>query len=101
MSSPFVVYGLRDTYHELGEYLVKIVLSPSKFKNGHGSTVEFFDSDGTKMTSSFEVWGRKLNCKFIIDPSTSDGIFTIKLDVVENSGKHHHKMLQAWVIKPD
>lgn len=96
----FVVYNLRETYHELGEYEFKIVLNPKFFKNGHDSTLLMIDSDGKKMRYSVETWGRKINCSFTIDDTVSDGVSIIDLIVKNSSGKEHKERLTYWIIKP-
>lgn len=95
----YVVYGIRETYHELGKYEFKIVLSPKYFKNGHTSEILFVDSDGKPMKSSVENWGRKINCSFVIDNTVSDGVSVVKIDLKDGKGKSITGRLSFWVIK--
>jgi hypothetical protein len=97
MPSPrYQTYGLLETYHELGEYDFKIVLNPRFYKTGHDFRVEMFDSSNNPMKFKFEVWGRKVNVKFIIDKTTSDGVSWVNLI----RGDHKLSRMTFWIIKP-
>lgn len=96
----FVLYNLRETYHELGNYEFKIVLDPRSFKNGHLSELLCLDSDGKPMKFEYEKWGRKINCKFLIDKSVADGVSTIKMNLKDDSGHQHEGRASFWIIKP-
>jgi hypothetical protein len=100
MTNKFVVYNLRETYHELGEYEFKIVLSPKFFKNGHLSGLSFVDSDGKKVEHTLQCWGRKMNCKFVICDKVSDGVASVKLALTAENGKEFNELLTMWIIKP-
>lgn len=96
----YIVYGLRETYHELGEYEFKVVLNPKFFKNGHSSSVWMRDSDGKPMNFDVKNWGRKMNFRFSIDSSVSDGLAFVGIDVRNESGVSHQIRFSYWVIKP-
>jgi hypothetical protein len=96
----FVVYGLRETYHELGQYEFKVVLSPKKFKNSHLSDMTLFDSNGKPMSFELQKWGRKMNCRFVIDQSVADGVSVAKLSLRDPSGNTFSANVTWWVIKP-
>jgi len=96
----FVLYNLRETYHELGEYEFKVVLDPRSFKNGHLSELTCVDSDGKPMNFEVQKWGRKINCKFIIDKSVSDGVSTVKMTLRDDEGHELAGRTSFWVIKP-
>jgi hypothetical protein len=92
----YQIYGLDETYPELGDYGFKVVLNPRYFKSGHGMAVEMVDSDGKPMPHQFEVWGRKINVKFSITPNVSDGVSTAR--IVREGQVLGRATL--WVIKP-
>lgn len=97
MPSPkYQVYNLLETYHELGEYQFKIVLNPRFYKTGHEFKVELFDSSRKPMKGSFEIWGRKINVKFVIDPDVSDGIAFADIIV----GNNQLGRVNWWIVKP-
>jgi hypothetical protein len=99
-SLKYVIYGLKETYYELGEYEFKIVLDPKHFSNSHLSEIKCVDSDGRKMKFHFEKWGRKINCKFILDKDVSDGVSRIEMLLKDDE---EHQLLTKssfWVIKP-
>src|SRR6266487_1227258 len=96
----FLVYNLRETYHELGEYEFKIVFSPKHFKNSHLSDLKVFDSDGRPMAYELKKWGRKMNCRFLIDDSCSDGVAVARLFLLDERRNEHMMQLTWWVIKP-
>lgn len=100
MPQKYVLYNLRETYHELGVYDFKIVLDPRFFKNAHLSEVIFTDSDGKLMKFEVEKWGRKINCEFVIDDSVSDGVSTVKMLLKDDEGHSHTSRTSFWVIKP-
>ena len=97
MPSPrYQVYNIRETYHELGEYQFKVVLNPRFYRTGHDFRVEMFDSANQPMRYSFEVWGRKLNVKFVVDGGVSDGV--AHADIFR--GDNRVARLNYWIIKP-
>jgi hypothetical protein len=96
----FVVYNLRETYHELGRYEFKIVLNPRFFKNSHESSLELVDSSGKPMQYELNRWGRKLNCSFVIDTEVADGVSRGALVLKTDSGQVHAGQISFWVIKP-
>lgn len=96
----FVLYNLRETYHELGEYEFKVVLDPRSFKNGHLSEVTCVDSDGKPMRFEVQKWGRKINCKFVVDRTVSDGVSIVKMILRDDEGHEHSGRTSFWVIKP-
>lgn len=96
----FVVFNLREIYHELGEYEFKIVLSPKSFKNSHLSDVTISDSDGRSILQSTKKWGRKINCVFRIDESVSDGVSVIRLFLKDKEGCSLSRSLSFWIVKP-
>lgn len=96
----FVVYNLRETYHELGTYEFKIVLHPKNFRHGHTSSMTMVDSDGKPMELDVKTWGRKVNCLFKIDKSVADGVSIATLDVIDSKGEKHNMRLTFWIIKP-
>lgn len=95
----FVVYNLRETYHELGKYEFKVVLNPRFFKNSHESNLELVDSDGRLMRYELNRWGRKLNCSFVIDETVADGVSRAKLSLKDDNDNVHGGTISFWVIK--
>lgn len=100
MKQKYVLYNLRETYHELGRYEFKIVLDPRTFKNAHLSEVAFRDSDGKTMKFDVQKWGRKINCTFIIDNSVPDGVSVVDMLLKDDDGHEHEGRTTFWVIKP-
>lgn len=99
-SKKFVLYNLRETYHELGSYEFKIVLDARFFKNGHLSELSCVDSDGKPMKFNVQKWGRKINCSFIVDNSVADGVSVVKMILKDDDGHEHSDRLSFWIIKP-
>ena len=100
MAQKYVLYNLRETYHELGSYEFKVVLDPRSFKNGHFSDLTCVDSDGKPMRFEFQKWGRKINCKFIVDRTVADGVSTVRMILKDDEGHEHQARATFWVIKP-
>jgi hypothetical protein len=100
LASGYVVYGLRETYAELGKYEFRIVLDPKQYSDGHDSTLSIVDSDGTIMSFDVRKWGRKLNCSFEIREDTADGVASISLQLVADDGTVNRSRLTMWIIKP-
>jgi hypothetical protein len=98
-SDRFVVYNLRETYAELGEFEFKVVLSPRHFKNSHPSEMTLVDSDGKPMRFELKKWGRKMNCVFYVDEETADGVAAARLQLRDDRGNQHLGHLTFWVIK--
>lgn len=97
MPSPrYQVYGLEETYPELGTFLFKIVLNPKFYKSGHDFDVNVFDSDRKPMRFDLKKWGRKLNVAFVIDPQVADGV---AFAIISREGQEIGR-LSWWVIKP-
>lgn len=97
----FVVLNLRETYHELGRYEFKVVLSAKHFKNSHFCEMTLVDSDGKPMNYEVQKWGRKMNCTFVIDPLVADGVSKVRLSLrKEESAEPQSSLLSFWVIKP-
>jgi hypothetical protein len=96
----FVVYNLRETYHELGQYEFKVVLNPKFFKNSHRSELILVDSDGKPMRFDVKKWGRKINCSFTIDPTVADGVSQAHLKLLTEKEELVAGRLTFWVIKP-
>ncbi|MHB8407934.1 MAG: hypothetical protein ACYDHY_07610 [Acidiferrobacterales bacterium] len=96
----YLVYNLRETYHELGQYEFKVVLSPKLFRNSHLSSLTLVDSDGKAMSFELNKWGRKMNCSFVVDKNVADGVSTVKLSLVDDKEQPHDALLRFWVIKP-
>jgi hypothetical protein len=94
----FIVFNLRETYHELGKYDIKIVLNQDFFKSSHLSDISIWDSDRKLMNFDVKRWGRKINCSFVIDENVADGISTISMHLVGESNTFD-ELLQFWVIK--
>ena len=94
---PYVVYNLKETYYEYGVYEFKIVLDSKFYKNGHGLSFDLRDSDGKHMKYSTEIWGRKVNCKFVVDQSVSDGVSVGILH--DDSGQKEICRVTFWIIK--
>lgn len=99
MPKKFIVYNLREIYHELGSYEFKIVLDPRSFKNCHMSDVSCKDSDGKDMKMTHEKWGRKINCFFTIDGNVSDGVAVVDMKLKDDDGHEVSDRLTFWVIK--
>ena len=95
----FVIYNLRETYHELGTFEFKIVLDPRYFKNGHLSEVFLHDSDGKPMEVDVKKWGRKINCTFCIGPNVPDGVSVIRMNLKDDAGSEHSARASFWVVK--
>ncbi len=87
---------MQENYTELGEYRFKIVLNPRFYKNGHGVAVELKNSGGLPMSGDFQIWGRKVNMRFVVDASTPDGVAVAR--VVQ--GDREIGRLTFWIIKP-
>ena len=97
MASPkFLVYGLDETYPELGEYSCKIVLSPRFSNSGSDFDVRLIDSDRKPLRFELKRWGRKLNVTFYIDRNAADGVATI----IIVRGIQEVGRLGFWIIKP-
>jgi len=92
----YQVYGLDETYPELGKFSFKIVLNPRFFKSGQDFDVQLLDSGRNPMKFKLNKWGRKLNIDFMIDDTVPDGVSTalISKDSMEVG------RLMFWVIKP-
>jgi hypothetical protein len=95
----FLVYNLRETYHEPGRFEFKIVLNGRFFRNSHLSEVEIVDSDGKPMRHEVSKWGRKINCVFVIDDRVSDGVAHARLTLVPERGEKIKERVSWWVIK--
>lgn len=93
----YVVYNLRETYHELGKYEFKVVLSPKFFKNSHECELLLQDSDGKPIRNEVQKWGRKINCSFVLDETVADGVSQALLKL---SGDKGEVRITFWVIKP-
>lgn len=98
-SSKFVIYNLRETYHELGDYGFKVVLDPKFFRNGHNSRVACVDSDGRTIPVDVKTWGRKVNCTFSIVPTVSDGVAVLTFDLEDDDGHRTQGRASFWVVK--
>jgi hypothetical protein len=95
--SPFVVYNLKETYYDYGLYDFKIVLDSKFYKNGHGLSFELRDSSGSLMKYSAEIWGRKVNCKFVFDESVSDGVCH---GVLTSPDQKVICKVNFWIVRP-
>lgn len=96
----YVLYNLRETYHELGDYEFKIVLDPRFFKNGHLSELSGVDSDGKALPLDVQKWGRKINCRFRLDKNVSDGVSVVSMKLKDDEGYETCGRISFWVIKP-
>ncbi len=96
----FVVFNLRQTYHELGEYEFKVVLSPKFFKNSHSSEFSLVDSDGRKVPHIIKKWGRKVNCSFVIDEGVADGVAVVRLVCKDEKDQVDLCTFSFWIVKP-
>lgn len=96
----FVVYNLRATYHELGEYEFKVVLHPDMFKNSHESEITITDSDGRPLPFTVKKWGRKINCVMTIGQNVSDGVAMVRMTLKNESAEPVNRSFSFWVIKP-
>ena len=94
-----VVYNLREIYHELGLYELKIVLDPKLFKNSHLSEMTIVDSDGNGIKHELRKWGRKMSCTFNFDQSVPDGVCTVSLALVDDEGRKLSQRFSFWTIK--
>lgn len=94
-----VVFDLKETYHELGQYTFKVVLNPSLFKDSHQSSVVMYDGSGKDMNFSLSKWGRKINCTFTLDNSVADGVCAVYLTLVNDKGETVPEFLSFWCIK--
>ena len=100
MTAGYVVYGLRETYPELGKYSFRVVLNPKVYSDCHESKMTMVDSDGTPMYFDVRKWGRKINCSFVIDEETADGVSSISLELKTDDGTWNRSRLSLWIIKP-
>ena len=96
----FIVYNIRETYHELGEYEFKVVLNPDVFKNSHTSELSLVDSDGKQIMNTVKKWGRKMNCSFVIDGDVADGVASVKMLLRDEAGSESRCGFIFWVLKP-
>ncbi len=96
---PFVIYNIKETYHEQGDFSFKIVLDPRKFRNGHGSEVVCTNSDGKRLPMHVTNWGRKVNCSFKIDESVPDGVSVVDMNLKDDAGHEASGRVTFWVIK--
>lgn len=94
-----VVYNLREIYHELGSYELKIVLDPKLFKNSHLSEMTIVDSDGSGIKHELKKWGRKMSCVFVFDDTVPDGVCTVCLALVDDEGRKLTQRFSFWTIK--
>lgn len=92
----YQVYGLDETYPELGKYTFKIVLNPRFYKTGEDLDIRIVDSSRVPMSFDVKKWGRKLNVTFAIRPLTADGVSTVFI----MKGDTEVGRLGFWVIKP-
>lgn len=92
----FAVYGLDETYPELGTFSFKVVISPRSYKSGREFDVLMVDSDRKPMKFEMKRWGRKLNVSFTVDQDVSDGVSTVS---ILQDGQEIGR-LSLWVIKP-
>lgn len=95
----FVVYNLRETYHEVGDFEFKIVLNPKNFKSSHLSDVSMFNPDGKEMKATIKKWGRKIMCSFTIDQTVPDGVAVVKMNLKDEKDQSFPGRLTFWVIK--
>lgn len=96
----FQVYNLRETYAELGEYEFKVVLNERYFKNSHLSELVVMDSDGKPIAFDLKKWGRKMNCTFLVEENTADGVAVARLSLRDERGDIVPGHLTFWIIKP-
>lgn len=94
----FVVYNLRATYHETGEYDFKVVLNPDTFKNSHTSELSLVDSDGRPIDFVVKKWGRKINCAFKIDETVADGVAVVSM-VLRQDEREERCSFSFWIVK--
>lgn len=95
----FLVYGKRETYHELGSFELKVVLDPKRFKDARGSELSFLDSDRKPIRSEVKMWGRKLNCRFVLDESVADGVAIVNMVLRDGLGSFSSGSFTFWVVK--
>ena len=96
---PFVIYNLRQTYHERGKYSVKVVLNPRRFKNCHDCSLKLIDAKAQPMKFELNRWGRKLNVDFTIDETTAEGVSGAYMDLVDSRGRHVTGSFMFWVVQ--
>lgn len=89
------MYGLREIYHELGDYVVKVVLSPKFYTSAHDLQASLVDSTGAPLPMKTEVWGRKMHVKFAVNNQVAEGVATLTLS---RNGRQLGQM-SFWVIK--
>lgn len=95
----FVVYGLRELYHEPGTYEFKIVLDGDVFKNCHESESSFVGASNTKVKYEMNSWGRKMNVSFKLDESIPDGVCAFSFSVKDKKGRNKKGYLSFWTVK--
>lgn len=96
---PYVVYNLRETYAELGNFEFKIVIDPKFFKGGILEEIYLVDSDMKPIKHEVRKWGRKVNLSFTIDGTVADGVASCHMRFVSESGMTIPGKVIFWVIK--
>lgn len=89
-----IIYDLCETYHSCGKHEFKILLDKS-FKNGHDISIKMLDPENNSIDVDVQIWGRKINCSFIIDDSLNEGVYVIKIKLDDLL----NETIQYWVIK--
>lgn len=87
--------NLREVYHELGEFEVRIVMSDELFSSYRDHQFLAIDSSGRRMQTRTRVWGNKIKCFFVIDGDVPDGVTTGQLIV----NGHVTKTFYWWTVK--
>ena len=95
---PYIVYNARETYHEAGEYDLKIVLNPSYFDNCHQATFEVMGPDRRPLESSVKRWGRKMICSFVIRPESAEGVAVARFSLIDRKGHVREGVISFWIV---
>lgn len=92
-----VVFDIREIYHELGKFSFKIVFN-KKFKNCFDAKVSIVDSNNNNIDLETQYWGRKINCCFLIDANSPQGVYTLKVKM-DCLNETVNENFNFWVIK--
>lgn len=96
---PFVVYNLRETYAELGNFEFKVVMDQKFAKDGHLEELQLVDSDMKPIRHEARRWGRKVNLSFTIDETVADGVASCHMKFVSGNGVTIPGKITFWIIK--
>lgn len=99
MPSGYVVYGLKETYMDLGKHEFKVVLDPKQYVDATNSDISLIDSDGKPIKYEIRKWGRKMHCVFEVTEETADGVSAADLVLKNIEGKEQRSRFTFWICK--